>query len=72
MQIPIAARLIAVADSYDALVNERIYKKSWSSAYRAMNKLLNLVELDLTPSWLKLPHQVFMNFKKFLRNTKID
>ena len=28
--IPLAARIMALADVYDALVSERVYKKSWS------------------------------------------
>jgi putative two-component system response regulator len=28
--IPLAARIVAVADVYDALVHERPYKKAWS------------------------------------------
>lgn len=29
-QIPLAARLMSLADTYDALVSERVYKKRWS------------------------------------------
>lgn len=29
-EIPLAARLMSLADTYDALVNERVYKKEWS------------------------------------------
>ena len=29
-EIPLAARLMSLADTYDALVNERVYKKKWS------------------------------------------
>ncbi|QWE03787.1 HD-GYP domain-containing protein [Polynucleobacter sp. JS-JIR-II-50] len=29
-EIPLAARLMSLADTYDALVNERVYKKQWS------------------------------------------
>ena len=31
-QIPLAARIVAVADVYDALVNPRVYKSRWSHA----------------------------------------
>ncbi len=41
-EIPLAARIMALADIYDALVNERVYKKSWSHedamAYIVSNK----------------------------------
>ena len=30
LEIPLAARLMSLADTYDALVNERVYKKKWS------------------------------------------
>ncbi|MBU3589340.1 HD-GYP domain-containing protein [Polynucleobacter sp. 80A-SIGWE] len=29
-EIPLAARLMSLADTYDALVNERVYKKGWT------------------------------------------
>lgn len=29
-EIPLAARLMSLADTYDALVNERVYKREWS------------------------------------------
>ena len=29
-EIPLPARLMSLADTYDALVNERVYKKKWS------------------------------------------
>lgn len=29
-EIPLAARLMSLADTYDALVNERVYKKEWT------------------------------------------
>ena len=29
-EIPLAARLMSLADTYDALVNERVYKKQWT------------------------------------------
>jgi HD-GYP domain-containing protein (c-di-GMP phosphodiesterase class II) len=29
-QIPLAARLMSLADTYDALISERVYKKQWS------------------------------------------
>ncbi len=29
-EIPLEARIVAIADSYDALTNERSYKKAWS------------------------------------------
>jgi len=29
-EIPLAARLMSLADTYDALVNERVYKKRWT------------------------------------------
>jgi response regulator RpfG family c-di-GMP phosphodiesterase len=29
-EIPLAARLMSLADTYDALVNERVYKRKWS------------------------------------------
>jgi len=29
-EIPLAARLMSLADTYDALVSERVYKKKWS------------------------------------------
>ena len=28
--IPLAARIMALADMYDALVSERVYKKAWT------------------------------------------
>lgn len=30
LEIPLAARLMSLADTYDALVNERVYKRKWS------------------------------------------
>ncbi|MBU3582268.1 HD domain-containing protein [Polynucleobacter sp. AP-Capit-er-40B-B4] len=30
LEIPLAARLMSLADTYDALVSERVYKKEWS------------------------------------------
>ena len=30
LEIPLPARLMSLADTYDALVNERVYKKKWS------------------------------------------
>ena len=30
LEIPLAARLMSLADTYDALVSERVYKKKWS------------------------------------------
>jgi HD-GYP domain-containing protein (c-di-GMP phosphodiesterase class II) len=30
LEIPLAARLMSLADTYDALISERVYKKEWS------------------------------------------
>lgn len=30
LDIPLAARIMSVADMYDALVSERVYKEKWS------------------------------------------
>ena len=40
-QIPIEARIVAVADIFDALTNERPYKKAWSNekAFKTLRKL---------------------------------
>ena len=38
--IPISAQLVAVADVYDALVNERVYKSAFS-ADKAFNMIIN-------------------------------
>jgi HD-GYP domain-containing protein (c-di-GMP phosphodiesterase class II) len=47
-QIPLEARIVAVADIFDALTSERPYKKAWSNAEAiAMLQKLAGESLDL-------------------------
>lgn len=48
-EIPIEARIIAVADIFDALTNQRPYKKAWSNA-EAFNELKQLSGTKLDSS----------------------
>ena len=47
-QIPLPARIMSVADMYDALVSERAYKKSWSHD-EAVLEILSQRELQFDP-----------------------
>ncbi len=44
-QVPLAARIIATSDIFDALTNERCYKQAWSNQ-DALTELAQLVELQ--------------------------
>lgn len=48
-QIPLAARIMSVADAYDALVSSRPYKSAWSHE-RAFEEIVNLGGLKYDPS----------------------
>lgn len=57
--IPIAARIVAVADIYDALIHERPYKRAWESdeACRFLEKQAGQhLDPDVTKAFLRL-HQ---------------
>jgi response regulator RpfG family c-di-GMP phosphodiesterase len=41
LAIPLAARIMSVADMYDALVSERVYKKEWTHEEAAQEIILN-------------------------------
>lgn len=41
LAIPLPARIMSVADMYDALVSERVYKKEWSHEEAAQEIILN-------------------------------
>lgn len=41
LAIPLAARIMSVADMYDALVSERVYKKEWTYDEAAQEIILN-------------------------------
>lgn len=46
--IPLSARIVAVADVYDALISERPYKKAWSQD-QALDYLKNQSGIDFDP-----------------------
>jgi HD-GYP domain-containing protein (c-di-GMP phosphodiesterase class II) len=47
-QIPLPARIMSLADMYDALVSERVYKKSWSHD-EAVLEILSKREIQFDP-----------------------
>jgi HD-GYP domain-containing protein (c-di-GMP phosphodiesterase class II) len=47
--IPLAARLMSLADMYDALVSERVYKESWSHE-SACKEIMNLSGTHFDPN----------------------
>jgi HD-GYP domain-containing protein (c-di-GMP phosphodiesterase class II) len=47
-QIPLPARIMSLADMYDALVSERVYKKSWSHD-EAVSEILSKREIQFDP-----------------------
>ena len=47
-QIPLPARIMSLADMYDALVSERIYKKGWSHE-EAVLEILGKREIQFDP-----------------------
>ena len=48
LEIPIAARIMAVADTYDALISERVYKKPWTHE-DARNTIIKNKNLHFDP-----------------------
>ena len=57
--IPIAARIVAVADIYDALSSKRAYKKAWTQD-EVLVELVNIAGSHLDPkivdAFLELVH----------------
>lgn len=60
--IPIEARIVAVADVFDALTSERAYKRAWSNE-EAFGELRNLSAWKLDPKCVT----IFMENKKKIR-----
>lgn len=57
--IPFSARIVAVADVYDALTNKRVYKKAFSHD-EAKNIIINETETHFDPEIV----EVFLNLEK--------
>lgn len=49
LNIPLAARIMALADMYDALVSERVYKQKWSHE-EARDEILKNCEIRFDPA----------------------
>lgn len=47
-QIPLSARIFAVADTWDALTNDRIYRKAWTQA-QAIEYIKSRAGTDFDP-----------------------
>lgn len=69
VQIPLAARLMAVADSFDALVSERVYKKSWSSA-EAYEEIVGASGTRFDPIVIEAFISSFHEFEKISKKYK--
>jgi HD-GYP domain-containing protein (c-di-GMP phosphodiesterase class II) len=48
-EIPLAARIFAVVDIYDALLNERVYREAWPEE-KVINYLKNAAGIELDPA----------------------
>ena len=48
-EIPLAARIFAVVDIYDALLNDRVYRKAWPEE-KVIEYLKNAVGIELDPT----------------------
>jgi HD-GYP domain-containing protein (c-di-GMP phosphodiesterase class II) len=67
-KIPIEARIIAVADIFDALTSERPYKKAWSNdrAFQTLEKLSrNKLDRDCVQALIRTRKTVERIQKKF-------
>jgi response regulator RpfG family c-di-GMP phosphodiesterase len=62
-EIPLAARLMSLADTYDALISERVYKKKWSHD-EASNEIISLKGKRFDPLIVEAFIQEKENFLK--------
>jgi HD-GYP domain-containing protein (c-di-GMP phosphodiesterase class II) len=62
-EIPLAARLMSLADTYDALVNERVYKKQWTHE-EACSEIIRLKGIRFDPRIVEAFIQEKDNFLK--------
>ena len=65
--INIYARVVAVADVFDALVSKRCYKKSWTPA-QAREEILNQSGRQFDPQITKLFDEHFDEFLKVMED----
>jgi len=61
-KIPLAARIMALADMYDALVSSRVYKKAWTHA-EAVAEIKKLSGSHFDPKIVKAFLQIKDTFK---------
>lgn len=66
-EIPICAQVVALADVYDALVSERVYKPAYSHA-KAMDMILNGECGSFNPLLMKCLVEVGPNLEKEIRS----
>lgn len=66
-EIPICAQVVALADVYDALVSERVYKPAYSHA-KAMEMILNGECGTFNPLLMKCLVEVGPNLEKEIKN----
>jgi HD-GYP domain-containing protein (c-di-GMP phosphodiesterase class II) len=50
--IPLAARIFAIVDIYDALLNDRVYREAWSDE-KVIEYLKNAAGIELDPTIVK-------------------
>lgn len=69
-EIPLAARIMSLADMYDALVSERVYKLRWSHE-KAVSEIIGKKGKYFDPLIVEAFLQSKKNFMKFLKLTLI-
>ncbi len=62
-EIPLAGRIVALADVYDALCSKRAYKEPWPES-RVLEEILNLSETKFDPELVDIFFEIFPNIKQ--------
>lgn len=68
-EIPLSARIVALADVYDALISKRVYKDAYSHE-DAVKIILEGKDTYFDPEIIKIFHRINLEFKKISESLK--